>query len=1593
MAKKPHLVRSRWRRRQLALQRLERREVLSAVAVRSALTDGGMNLSVAYELSAQAAPFNLAIYRSTDSAMGGDTLLRSISLSAPADLTPGLHTKNIALGSGASQAPLTGTTGADVAGDYYLLAAADLVDAAMADNVASIGGVYHAPTRDVLVQGGTGNDSLAVDAAQQVSFNGAAYPFVATDVKTFRVRTHDGNDVLNGSTAIKPLWMHGGDGDDILAAGSAVDSLFGGNGDDVLTGGGGNDQLDGGAGSDAYVIVGTGDGVDKYADTGTSGVDRIVASAAGALIRLGQRFVGSETGIEVISANGFANVTAVAGSSDDVVNFSGVVLQGLALVDASSGHDQVTGSAGDDVIKGNSGNDTIQGGPGRDVAVFSGNRAAYSIVTTGATTVITDLQPTTHGNDGVDTLTGVEIARFRDGDVALATPPNAPPVAWTDFVTVTEDGSTFAAQVLGNDTDADAGDVLRVTAVDGNGTPGWIELILIYGVGVGIWHPGTPAIQGTATIAPDGRSVLYTPASAFQSLGVGQSITETIVYTVADAAGATATAPLNVTVQGANDAPLAVADQLTLAGNAGPQTINVLANDLDVDSGDTKTVAALDTTGLLGSANIAPGGAGVIYSPSAAFATLSVGQTATEVFRYTVVDRAGAASIAEVRITLTGANAAPEAVADTAAAIENGAPITINALANDTDADVGDTKRIMAVNAAGLQGAVTVAADGSTLSYAVGGAFQQLRAGATATETFTYTMTDRGGAQSTATVTVTVNGVNDIPQAGANSASVSEDAGPLTIDVLANDNDVDQGDTKTVIGVTATGLRGSVAVAPGGQAVAYSAGSGFQNLRAGQTAVESFSYTMVDGSGAQATATVTVTVTGANDGPTANPDSVTITEDIGSLSVAVLNNDTDPDAGDSRRVQSVNTAGVLGRVTINTGGNGLTYSPGTAFQYLVTGQSATETFSYTMVDGAGAQSTATVTVTINGATDGPIAMPDAVAAVEDGGAIPIDVLANDLHDQNPGAALTITSIDGAGSPATIELIIIYGVGVGFINPGFPAMRGSAQIAPDGQNIVYTSHQGLRSGQFETDLFKYTMTDGSGRHSTAIVSVLVTGADDAPTAVADAITIPYNAGPTTIGVLANDLDPDDGDTKTVVSVNGSGLLGSPSLASGGTGVVYSPGAAFAGLAYGQTATETFTYTMADAAGLQSTANITVTITGVNRAPITASDVAAVYEDGPAAIINVLANDTDPDAVAGDTLTLVSVNGAGLAGTATVVGSNVVYDIGSAYQHLRSGATATETLSYVVSDAQGLLSTGQATITVHGANDRPTAFNNSVSISEDASPYSIDVLGNDTDVDLGDTKRVVSVSTAGLQGSIAIAPGGGSLTYTVGAAFQALNNGQTATETFTYLMADGAGATSTATVIITILGANEPAVYINPPTPGPGAVVGTAGDDVMNSTSAAETLFGENGDDEIYGNGGADTIYGGAGDDQLEGGDGNDVLSGGGGRDDLTGDAGADLFRYYLVSESTPAGIDRIRDFDSAQGDKIDLSLIDASTLVGGNNDFVWANSFTLLAGQLVVQAVAGSGAYMVRGDVNGDGVADLEFEVRSPRALTAADFLL
>ena len=84
---------------------------------------------------------------------------------------------------------------------------------------------------------------------------------------------------------------------------SRANNLAGGAGNDQLIGLGGNDTLDGREGSDTYVVTGINDGTDIYRDTGTTGIDRIVAGANGAIIRLETGFSNSLTGIDAIVGN------------------------------------------------------------------------------------------------------------------------------------------------------------------------------------------------------------------------------------------------------------------------------------------------------------------------------------------------------------------------------------------------------------------------------------------------------------------------------------------------------------------------------------------------------------------------------------------------------------------------------------------------------------------------------------------------------------------------------------------------------------------------------------------------------------------------------------------------------------------------------------------------------------------------------------------------------------------------------------------------------------------------------------------------------------------------------------------------------------------------------------------------------------------------------------------------------------------------------------------------------------------------------------------------------------------------------------------
>jgi Ca2+-binding RTX toxin-like protein len=164
-----------------------------------------------------------------------------------------------------------------------------------------------------------------------------------------------------------------------------------------------------------------------------------------------------------------------------------------------------------------------------------------------------------------------------------------------------------------------------------------------------------------------------------------------------------------------------------------------------------------------------------------------------------------------------------------------------------------------------------------------------------------------------------------------------------------------------------------------------------------------------------------------------------------------------------------------------------------------------------------------------------------------------------------------------------------------------------------------------------------------------------------------------------------------------------------------------------------------------------------------------------------------------------------------------------------------------------------------------------------------------------------------------------------------------------------------------------------------------ISGGSNKDWLYGNGGNDLIQGGAGPDRLYGGDGDDTLVGGQGQDSLDGGAGDDVLKGGGGPDNLTGGPGADTFLYTLTSQSggMPALRDSITDFTLGEGDRIDLSKVDANVNLPGQQHFVLSGFyFTHQAGQLIERGYIGGGAHdrLVMGDTNGDGKPDFEIAV-------------
>lgn len=142
-------------------------------------------------------------------------------------------------------------------------------------------------------------------------------------------------------------------------------------------------------------------------------------------------------------------------------------------------------------------------------------------------------------------------------------------------------------------------------------------------------------------------------------------------------------------------------------------------------------------------------------------------------------------------------------------------------------------------------------------------------------------------------------------------------------------------------------------------------------------------------------------------------------------------------------------------------------------------------------------------------------------------------------------------------------------------------------------------------------------------------------------------------------------------------------------------------------------------------------------------------------------------------------------------------------------------------------------------------------------------------------------------------------------------------------------------------------------------------------------------------------GTNVLEGTAGNDWLYGLGGDDRITGGMGKDTLSGGDGADTFVYAsnLESTATAAGHDVIADFVRGQ-DKIDLSAIDANLLISGKQGFLFSGmgTATLSASPAQLKYFHLNGDTHLVGGVDGDPAADFQVVLKGLHFLTASDFI-
>ncbi len=543
---------------------------------------------------------------------------------------------------------------------------------------------------------------------------------------------------------------------------------------------------------------------------------------------------------------------------------------------------------------------------------------------------------------------------------------------------------------------------------------------------------------------------------------------------------------------------------------SGSVFLDILSNDETATAGELSVIAVdgtlvgrgetvtLSSGATVSVASITADTDGLTFDTNGAFEDLDAGERLDQGFSYRVVNAQGLASEAQVTVTVIGENDEPIAADDTISTDEDTATPTA-VLVNDSDPDI-QPLAVTQINGEAIaegetatldSGARVTRNDDGTLTYDPSGAFEALREDERADDSFTYTAADGDGGSDTATVSVAILGVNDAPVVADDTVRTDEDTAVM-VEILDNDSDA-EGDDLTVVevagqtvtsGSTVTLESGALITLQASGALLYDPADAFQDLNTSDEVTDVVHYVVRDQDGATAEGEVRVTVDGRNDAPVAAADTFSTNEDTGFF-LNALTNDTDVD-DDTLTITAVNGEAIHvnlaldlpsgATVTLTEDGR-LLYDPDDGFQSLTDGETGTQTFTYTVADPQGASDTAGVTITVAGRNDPPVAVDDTARTTESMG-VSFNVLDNDTDVE--GQSLRLTQINGRAIQ----------------NNQILTLDSGALITVNRMGDITYNPNGAFNDLFDrltaTDEFTYLLRDSEGAIATGVVTVTIDG---------------------------------------------------------------------------------------------------------------------------------------------------------------------------------------------------------------------------------------------------------------------------------------------------------------------------------------------------------------------------------------------------------------------------------------------------------------------------------------------------------------------